>query len=76
MTTSQAVAKKMKVEEQYINKIRTTTKSAMLYLVHRNDTEKYQYSPEDVKANFDYVEYVDGCKPKQKRDLIAERIAN
>lgn len=76
MTTSQAVARKMKVEEQYINKIRTTTKSAMLYLVHRNNPEKYQYKPTDVVANFDYVEYVDGCKPKQYKWEIAERIAN
>lgn len=73
-TTSEIVAKTLKVEEQYVNKIRTTTKSAMLYLVHRNNPEKYQYSPEQVVANFDYLEYIDGCEPKQQREQIAKRI--
>ena len=73
-TTSTVVAKKLHVEEQYVNKIRTTTKSAMLYLVHRNDQDKYQYPPWDIVANFDYVEYVDGCLPKVKKENIAERI--
>lgn len=76
MTTSRVVAKHMHLEEQFINKIRTNTKNAMLYLVHRNNPEKYQYKPEDVVANFDYVEYVDWCLPKQNKVKIAERIAN
>lgn len=75
-TTIGAVAKGLHVECQYVEKIRTTTKSALLYLVHRNDPDKFQYKPEDVVASFDYVEYVDGCKPKVQRDSIAERIAN
>lgn len=75
-TTIWAVAKWLGVQPQYVEKIKNTVKSARLYLVHRNDTEKFQYSPEDVKANFDYVEYVDGCKPKIQRESIAERIAN
>ena len=73
-TTSEVVAKIMKVEEQYINKIRTTTKSAMLYLVHRNNPEKFQYSASEVVANFDYIEYIDGCEPKQHREDVAKRI--
>lgn len=75
-TTIGAVAKGLKVESQYVEKIKTTTKSALLYLVHRNDPDKFQYKPEEVVASFDYVEYVDGCKPKIKRDSIAERISN
>ena len=58
-TTIGAVAKGLKVEPQYVNKIRATVKSAMLYLVHRNDIEKYQYPEDDVIASFDYKEYVD-----------------
>lgn len=73
-TTSQVVANIMNVEEQYINKIRTTTKSAMLYLVHRNNPEKYQYNASEVVANFDYIEYIDGCEPKQQREEIAKQI--
>lgn len=74
-TTIWAVAKWLWVECQYIEKIRTTTKSAMLYLVHRNNPEKFQYDPKEVKASFDYVEYVDWAKPMQQRDTIAEKIA-
>ena len=74
MTTSQVVSNIMKVEEQYINKIRTTTKSAMLYLVHRNHPEKFQYNASEVVANFDYIEYIDGCEPKQQREEIAKQI--
>lgn len=58
-TTIGAVARGLKVDSQYVEKIKTTTKSAQLYLVHRNDPDKYQYRPEDVVANFDYVELVD-----------------
>jgi len=72
--TIKSIADCLGVEMQYVEKIRTTTKSARLYLIHRNNPEKYQYSPEDVKASFDYVTYVDDCPIKQKRESIAERI--
>jgi len=73
-TTIGAVAKWLQVEMQYVRRIQYTTKSALLYLVHRNNPEKYQYDPKEVSANFDYVDYVDDCKPMQKRESIAERI--
>ena len=72
--TIKSIADGIGVEMQYVEKIRTTTKSARLYLVHRNDPEKYQYPPEDVRASFDYVSYVDDCPVKQKRENIAQRI--
>lgn len=74
-TTIGAIAKAIKVEPQFVNKIKTTVKSAQLYLVHRNDPEKFQYDPQDVKASFDYEELADGCPAKQKRENIAEKIA-
>ena len=73
-TTSEVVAKTLQVEEQYVNKIKTTVKSANLYLVHRNDPEKFQYNVAEVVSNFDYIEYVDGCEPKQQKENIAKRI--
>lgn len=73
-TTIKSIADCIGVEMQYVEKIRTTTKSARLYLIHRNNPEKYQYPPEEVKASFDYVTYVDDCPVKQKRESIAERI--
>jgi adenosyl cobinamide kinase/adenosyl cobinamide phosphate guanylyltransferase len=72
--TIKSIADAIGVEMQYIEKIRTTTKTARLYLIHRNNPEKYQYSPEEVKASFDYVTYVDDCPVKQQRESIAERI--
>jgi len=73
-TTIKSIADCIGVEMQYVEKIRTTTKSARLYLIHRNDPEKYQYPPEDVRASFDYVSYVDDCPVRQKRENIAQRI--
>jgi len=73
-TTIKSIADCIGVEMQYVEKIRATTKSARLYLIHRNDPDKYQYSPEDVKASFDYISYVDDCPVKQKRENIAQRI--
>lgn len=72
--TIKSIADTIGVEMQYIEKIRTTTKSARLYLIHRNNPEKYQYSPDEVKASFEYVSYVDDCPAKQRRESIAERI--
>ncbi len=75
-TTVTSIAKAIKVEEQFVSKIKSTTKSARLYQVHRNNPEKYQYQPSEVIASFDFINYVDDIKPKQRREDIAERIAN
>lgn len=72
--TIDSIAKAIGVEPQYVNKIKTTTKSAQLYLVHRNNPEKYQYSPTEVLASFDYVNFVDDCPVREKRESIAARI--
>ena len=72
--TIKSIADVIHVESQYVEKIHNTVKSAKLYLVHRNNPEKYQYNPEDVKASFDYVAFADDCPAKQKRENIAERI--
>ena len=72
--TIKSIADCIGVPMQFVSKIKTTTKSAKLYLVHRNNPEKYQYNPDEVKASFDYVDFVDDCPVKQKRENIAERI--
>lgn len=72
--TINSIASAIGVETQFVEKIKTTTKSARLYHIHRNNPEKYQYAPEEVKASFDYISYVDDCPPKQRRESIAERI--
>jgi hypothetical protein len=70
------IADTIKVEPQFVSKIKTTTKSARLYHIHRNDPEKYQYDPSEVFASFDYINFVDDCPPKQRRENIAQRIEN
>lgn len=75
-TTSEAVAKKLGVPEQQIEKIRTTVKAARQYHVHMNDPSKYQYDPKEVKASFDYVEWLDDNPKKLARENIAKAIAS
>lgn len=74
--TFDSIAKAIGVDVQYVSKIKTTTKSAQLYLVHRNNPEKYQYEPSVVQASFDYINFVDDCPVKEKRENIALRIEN
>lgn len=73
-TSSQTVSNKLLVEEQYIEKIKTTSTSAFLYLIHKNDPDKFQYNSKDVLSNFDYIDFSDDFSPKQKREDIANRI--
>lgn len=50
------LAKQLNLESQYIQKIQSRNyEDALLYLTHANAKEKYQYSSDAVKANFDYV---------------------
>ena len=55
------VAKAFGVAENYVERIkakengRPSYNKAIPYLVHKNAPEKYQYNPEDVCANFDYI---------------------
>lgn len=49
------LAKQLNLESQYIQKIQSRNyEDALLYLTHANAKEKYQYSADAVKANFDY----------------------
>lgn len=38
-----------------VKKGRTALPNALKYLVHANDKQKYQYSPDEVVANYDYA---------------------
>ena len=50
------VAEWFGLQESQVNKIRGRATDMMLYLTHGNDSQKnkYQYSPADVVANFDF----------------------
>lgn len=68
------IAKELNVEPQYVNKIKTTTKSAQLYLVHHNDPRKFQYPATDVRANFDYVNLIDDTPKRINLDAVLGQI--
>lgn len=73
------VSKTMLVPCSYVSKIHTTTRLAQEYLIHKNDTEKYQYSPAEVISNFDYIDFLskrDKDIKNNRLEEIALKIAN
>lgn len=60
------VAKSFDVEINNVEKLSAGSyDGAIPYLVHANAPEKYQYEAADVKANFDYVAFINKFKNKQ-----------
>lgn len=76
-TKVSVVANAIKVQPQYINKIKTTTTAAEAYLIHANDPDKFQYLAEDVRANFEYQKKIDKWMnpPESKVSRLDEIIA-
>lgn len=74
------IARALGVLPQYVNKIKTTTLSAQVYLCHRNAPAKYQYSVSDVRSNIDYQALVSKWEKKQEVkqgiDAVIARIAS
>lgn len=70
----------MKIETQYINKIKTTTRKAFEYLIHKNDLNKFQYDIDSVVSNFDYKEFIEKETKKDNEikilDNLLEKIEN
>ena len=82
------VAKELMVEEQWLQIWRGKKENAYSYLIHATDNskDKYQYSPTEVKANFDYISYlkeisnkvtrVNRITSKKKIETILDLIGN
>jgi hypothetical protein len=72
-----ALAKELKIEPNYIQKIRNIDR-ALEYLIHLNDDDKYQYSIDDVegtlknrlKANINSADKTEGEKISEMIDTI------
>lgn len=72
---STRIAKDFGVGETYIEKPKSEKKThkyddMLLYLIHKNAPQKYQYDVESVTANFDYFAFIEkhkGNVSKQKR---------
>ncbi len=66
------------IEQQYVNKSKSGHfEDMLLYLTHMNACEKYQYSPDDVRANFDYKNFIEkNGKLLTRKEEIVEKIAS
>lgn len=68
------VAKWFDVSESCLEFIKGSWNDYLLYLVHANAPDKFQYSPNSVVANFDYETALEKAKSKLKVDTIIEKI--
>ena len=72
---SKYIAKWFGIEEQYVNRSSSKRFEPMLlYLIHANATDKYQYDATLVKANFDYVAFIQQGGKNIRRSEILEMI--
>lgn len=75
---SQYIARWFGVAEQCVQKCLSGRFEDMcLYATHKNASEKYQYDTKEVKANFDYVKFIDkNGKLQTRAEELAELIVN
>lgn len=59
-----------------VEKIKGRWKDALLYIIHRNAPEKYQYPVESVKSNFDYADELAKAEKAGKQKTMAQDLAN
>ena len=64
-----AVAKKLNIAPQYLEIWDEGIDNGFAYLVHRTPKAKsdYQYSPNEVVANFDYIDWLSKYEAKQQK---------
>lgn len=74
--TPKTVCETLGVPEQQLEKIKTSVKHARQYHVHLNDPHKHQYDPKEVRASFDYIEWLDDHPKTIRKEDIAVAIAN
>lgn len=72
------IAKWFGIDEQYVNKSASGRyEDMLLYLIHSNASDKYQYNPQAVIANFDYEKFINNNgKIPNRLDEIVEQITN
>lgn len=73
--TSERVAKEFNVSENAVEKPKSKKKThkfddMLLYLIHRNSPEKYQYDASCVVANFDYMAFL---QKKENESSVSAR---
>jgi len=66
------IANWFELPNECVRFIKKTFNSACAYLVHRNEPEKFQYSPSEVKSSFDYIAFLNELDEKEKARLDNE----
>lgn len=68
------IAKWFGIAENFVSKIHGKFNDAILYLVHKNSPDKYQYEVSEVVSNFNVETIIDNYENKNKLDDIIQRI--
>lgn len=73
-TDSKYIAQAFGVPEQYINRVKGKWADALMYCIHENAPDKYQYSEDDVVSNFDFHAVKEKEKAKKSKDARLDEI--
>lgn len=70
--SSERIAKDFGVNENAVEKAKSTRKThkfddVLLYLIHKNAPDKYQYSTDEVTASFDYASFIEKHRSKEAK---------
>lgn len=68
------VAEWFNVPENFVNKIYGSWEDAVLYQIHANAPEKYQYSPDEVTCNFDFKRVLEKKHSQKALEEIIDKI--
>lgn len=71
-----SIAEWFGLASQCVSKIKGRWEDAILYLTHENAPEKFQYSANDIVANFNVHTVIDHAKERKKLDRILTQILN
>lgn len=74
---TQYIAKWFSIGENFVSKIRGQWEDAVVYLVHKNAEDKYQYDIEEAFGNFDVASLINSYSSEDDYfNLILQRILN
>lgn len=72
---SDYVAKWFNIQSNSISRVKGRWSDMLKYLTHANAPEKFQYSPDDVKSNFDWIDSINKGNDESRLDDIITDIA-
>lgn len=72
--TFSVIAKKFGINDNFVETIKGRFKDALKYLTHENAPNKYQYSEDEVKSNFDWLEEKKKLSFEERKEEIIDKI--